>query len=147
MSNLDAEIVLARLRLINKYIRTLEEFSTLSLDAYLEDFRQQLVVERLLQLMTQAAIDINDHLLSHLNPGSSNTNFEAFIELGKYNVISSELAKQIAPSSGLRNRLVHEYDDIEPRQVFRAINFALQQYPIYVEQINSYLITLGDKND
>ena len=47
MSNLDSEIVLARLRLINKYIKTLEEFSTLSLDAYLEDFRQQLVVERL----------------------------------------------------------------------------------------------------
>lgn len=147
MNNLDSEIVLARLRLINKYIRTLEEFSTLSLDVYLEDFRQQLIVERLLQLMTQAAIDINDHILSHLNPGNSNTNFEAFIELGKYNVISSELAKQIAPSSGLRNRLVHEYDDIEPRQVFRAISFALQQYPIYVEQINSYLISLSEDND
>ena len=144
MSNLDSEIVLARLRLINKYIKTLEEFSTLSLDTYLEDFRQQLVVERLLQLITQAAIDINDHLLSHLNPGNSNTNFEAFIELSKYNVISSELAKQIAPSSGLRNRLVHEYDDLDPGQVFRAISFALQEYPIYVEQINSYLISLGE---
>lgn len=147
MNNLDPEIVLVRLRLINKYIRTLEEFNNLSLDAYLEDFRQQLTVERLLQLITQAAIDINDHLLSRLNPGSSNTNFEAFIELGKYNVISSELAKQIAPSSGLRNRLVHEYDDIEPTQVFRAISFALKQYPLYVEQINSYLISMSEDND
>jgi len=62
-------------------------------------------------------------------------------------VISPELAKQIAPSSGLRNRLVHEYDDIEPKQVFRAISFALQQYPIYVEQINLYLISLSEDND
>jgi uncharacterized protein YutE (UPF0331/DUF86 family) len=146
MNNIDSEIVLARLQLITKYYNTLEEFSSISLDEFLADFRQQLIVERLLQLMTQAAIDINDHILSKLNPGKSYTNFEAFIELGKYQIITPELAKQIAPSSGLRNRLVHEYDDIDPNQVFKAINFALRQYPLYVRQINSYLISLEEHN-
>jgi uncharacterized protein YutE (UPF0331/DUF86 family) len=125
---------------------TLEEFRSISLDEFLADFRQQLIVERLLQLMTQAAIDINDHILSKLNSGKSYTNFEAFIELGNSQIITPELAKQIAPSSGLRNRLVHEYDDIDPKQVFMAINFALQQYPLYVRQINSYLISLEEDN-
>ncbi|QYX32521.1 type VII toxin-antitoxin system HepT family RNase toxin [Sphaerospermopsis torques-reginae] len=147
MSNIDSEIVLSRLRLITKYYNTLEEFRSLSLDEFLADFRQQLIVERLLQLMTQAAIDINDHVLSKLNPGKTYTNFEAFIELGKYQILTPELAKQIAPSSGLRNRLVHEYDDIDPNQVFKAISFALQQYPLYVRQINSYLITLEEENE
>ncbi|MBE9056981.1 DUF86 domain-containing protein [Sphaerospermopsis sp. LEGE 08334] len=147
MSNIDSEIVLSRLRLITKYYNTLEEFRSLSLDEFLADFRQQLIVERLLQLMTQAAIDINDHILSKLNPGKTYTNFEAFIELGKYQILTPELAKQIAPSSGLRNRLVHEYDDIDPNQVFKAISFALQQYPLYVRQINSYLITLEEENE
>ncbi|WP_309232560.1 type VII toxin-antitoxin system HepT family RNase toxin [Cylindrospermum sp. FACHB-282] len=119
----------------------------MNLDEFLADFRQQLVVERLLQLMTQAAIDINDHILSKLNPGKTYTNFEAFIELGKYQIITPELAKQIAPSAGLRNRLVHEYDDIDPNQVFKAISFALQQYPLYVRQINNYLISLDVDND
>ncbi len=146
MSNIDSEIVLSRLRLITKYYNTLEEFRSLSLDEFLADFRQQLIVERLLQLMTQAAIDINDHVLSKLNPGKTYTNFEAFIELGKYQILTPELAKQIAPSSGLRNRLVHEYDDIDPNQVFKAISFALQQYPLYVRQINAYLITLEEEN-
>jgi uncharacterized protein YutE (UPF0331/DUF86 family) len=67
--------------------------------------------------------------------------------LGKYQILTPELAKQIAPSSGLRNRLVHEYDDIDPNQVFKAISFALQQYPLYVRQINSYLITLEEENE
>ena len=79
MNNLDPEIVLARLKLITKYYNTLEEFRSISLDEFLADFRQQLIVERLLQLMTQAAIDINDHILSKLNSGKSYTNFEAFI--------------------------------------------------------------------
>ena len=97
--------------------------------------------------MTQAAIDINDHILSKLKSGESYTNFDAFTELGKYQIITPELAKQIAPSSGLRNRLVHEYDDIDPNQVFKSISFALQQYPLYVRQINSYLISLEEEND
>jgi uncharacterized protein YutE (UPF0331/DUF86 family) len=147
MNNIDSEIVLSKLRLITKYYNTLVEFNSLSLDEFLGDFRQQLIVERLLQLMTQAAIDINDHILSKLKSGKSYTNFEAFIELGKYQILTPELAKQIAPSSGLRNRLVHEYDDIDPNQVFMAISFALQQYPLYVRQINSYLIKLEEEND
>jgi len=146
MSNIDTEIVLVRLQLINKYYNTLEEFRSTSLDEFLNDFRQQLVVERLLQLMTQAAIDINDHILSKLNPGKTETNFNSFISLGKYSVITVELARQIAPSSGLRNRLVHEYDEIDPRQVFKAISFALQQYPLYVRQVNSYLISLSQED-
>ena len=147
MSNIDPEIVLVRLRLITKYYNTLEEFRSTSLDSFLADFRQQLVVERLLQLMTQAAIDINEHILSKLSPGNSATNFEAFIELSKYEVIAPELARQLAPSAGLRNRLVHEYDDIDPKQVFKAISFALQQYPFYVRQVNNYLILLDVDND
>lgn len=146
MSNIDTEIVLVRLQLINKYYNTLEEFRSTSLDEFLNDFRQQLVVERLLQLMTQAAIDINEHILSKLNPGKSETNFNSFIILGKYSVITVELARQIAPSSGLRNRLVHEYDEIDPRQVFKAISLALQQYPLYVRQVSSYLNSLNQED-
>ncbi len=141
MSNIDSEIVLARLSLIAKYYNTLEQFSNITLDDYLADFNKQLIIERLLQLIIQAAIDINYHILSRLQPGNVVSNFEAFIELAKYGVLTEDLAKQLAPSAGLRNRLVHEYDDIDSNQVYKAISFALQQYPLYVNQINNYLIS------
>ena len=48
MSNIDSEIVLARLRLIAKYYNTLEQFSDISIDDFLADFNKQLIVERLL---------------------------------------------------------------------------------------------------
>lgn len=142
MSNIDSEIVLTRLRLIAKYYNTLEQFSNVSLDDFLTDFNKQLIVERLLQLMIQSAIDINNHILSRLQPDNVVSNFEAFIELAKRDVITEDLARRLAPSAGLRNRLVHEYDDIDSSQVFKAISFALQQYPLYVKQINNYLISL-----
>ncbi|KST67901.1 type VII toxin-antitoxin system HepT family RNase toxin [Mastigocoleus testarum] len=142
MSSIDSEIILARLRLIAKYYNTLEQFSDVSLDDFLGDFNKQLIVERLLQLMIQSAIDINNHILSRLQPDNVVSNFEVFIELAKCDVITEDLAIKLAPSAGLRNRLVHEYDDIDSSQVFKAISFALQQYPLYVKQINNYLISL-----
>lgn len=147
MTKIDTVIVTTRLEFIARYLDNLKRFEQISLDDYLINFDNQLIIERILQLITQAAIDINEHILSKLNPGKSETNFNAFITLGKYGVISPELAQQIAPSSGLRNRLVHEYDDIDPQKVFESISFALQQYPLYVRQINSYLISLSQEDD
>ncbi|MBE9006370.1 DUF86 domain-containing protein [Fortiea sp. LEGE XX443] len=143
MTKIDTVIITTRLDLIARYLDNLKRFEQISLNDYLLDFDSQLITERLLQLMAQAAIDINDHILSKLNPGKSETNFDGFISLGKYGVITTELARQIAPSSGLRNRLVHEYDEIDPSQVFKSIGLALQQYPLYVYQVNSYLISLS----
>lgn len=146
MTKIDTVIVTTRLDFIARYLDNLKRFEQTSLDDYLLDFDTQLITERLLQLMAQAAIDINDHILSKLNLGKSETNFNSFIILGKYSVITVELARQIAPSSGLRNRLVHEYDEIDPRQVFKAISLALQQYPLYVRQVSSYLNSLSQED-
>jgi uncharacterized protein YutE (UPF0331/DUF86 family) len=147
MTNIDTAIVTTRLDFIARYLDRLKGFEQISLDDYLDNFDNQLIVERIVQLIIQAAIDINEHILSKLSPGNSATNFEAFIELSKYRVITPELARQIAPSSGLRNRLVHEYDEIDPQQVFNSIALALQQYPLYVRQVNSYLISLSQEED
>lgn len=143
MSNIDKAIVAKRVALITQYLESLKKFESKSLEEYLDNFETQMVVERLLQLMTQAAIDINEHILSRINPANSTTNYEAFIEISKYNIINPELAKKLAPSAGLRNRLVHEYDDIDSNQVFGAIKFAIQQYPQYVQQISTYLTSLS----
>ncbi|WP_094678457.1 HepT-like ribonuclease domain-containing protein [Hydrocoleum sp. CS-953] len=56
---------------------------------YLDDFDKQLVVERLLQLIFQGAIDINRYLLKELGVDQARyTNFEIFIEMGKCGIIS-----------------------------------------------------------
>jgi uncharacterized protein YutE (UPF0331/DUF86 family) len=142
MTNIDKFVVASRLALITRYLERLKGFENTLLEEYLNDFDQQLIVERLLQLMIQAAIDINDHVLSKLSPGASITNFEAFIELSKLQIITPDLAKNLAKSASMRNRLVHEYDEIDSIQVFEGITFALCEYPMYVQQIHDYLISI-----
>ena len=143
MTDIDSEIVLVRLRLIAKYRDALlEEFYPINLDKYLNDFRQQLVVERLLQLMAEAATDINKHFLVQLHQISSATYFDSFIEAGRRGIISPELAAELARSAGMRNILVHQYKDIDSQIVFDAIPKALEQYPLYIQQIVAYIDSL-----
>ncbi|MDF5726074.1 MAG: DUF86 domain-containing protein [Rhizonema sp. PD37] len=107
----------------------------MSLNDYLEDFHKQLVVERLLQLMIEAATDINKYLLLQLHQISTATNFDSFTEVGKQGFITQDLAAKLAQSVGMRNILVHQYKDIDSRIVFSSIPKALEQYRLYAEQI------------
>ncbi|GAB1538853.1 DUF86 domain-containing protein [Scytonema sp. NUACC21] len=138
MSNIDWEIVLVKLLLIVKYCNNLEGFKAISLEEYLGDFNQQLIVERLIQLMVEAATDINKYLLLHLYQISPIANFDSFSEAGKKGIITQNLADELAQSVGMRNILVHRYKDINSRIVFLAIPKALEQYRLYVQQITAY---------
>lgn len=67
MTNIDKVVVATRLAFITRYLESLKRFEAISLEEYLNDFDKQLIVERLLQLMVQAAIETNEHILSRLN--------------------------------------------------------------------------------
>ena len=54
-------------------------------------------------------------------------------------IIPSSLAAELAPSAGLRHRLVHEYDEIDDAIVFAAVRFARSLFPHYIEAIDRYV--------
>ena len=41
----------------------------------------------------------------------------------------------MANSAGLRNRLAHEYDEIDPKKIFAAIESYLKDTPRYLKNI------------
>lgn len=53
--------------------------------------------------------------------------------------LSRNLADALAPSAGLRNRLVHEYDAIVDAIVLDAVRKAQALFPQYVAAIERYL--------
>lgn len=142
MTNIEREVIERRIGLIIKYLNRLRKFESVTLNDYLNNFDKQLIAERLLQLMVEAATDINTYLLVRLYQAPSQTYVDSFIEAGRNGIITLELAEQIAQSGGLRNILVHRYIEIDSTIVFAAIELALQQYSLYVQQINHYLDSL-----
>lgn len=139
MTGLDNAVVHRKLQKIIKYLVALKPLARLDPTTYLNDFNQQLIAERLLHLMVEAAADLNSYLLVRSGQTPPETYYDSFIAAGRQEIIDLELAQQLAPSAGLRNRLVHEYDEIDPLIVFEAIPFALELYPQFVEQVQIYL--------
>ena len=57
-----------------------------------------------------------------------------------------DLAEKLAPSAGLRNRLVHQYDLIDESLVLLGVGDAVSLLPAYVEAIQAYLDRVGDES-
>lgn len=98
-------------------------------------------IERMLERIVTRAIDMNRHILAEIGDGTEHlqTNEDTFLALVKHDVIGRELAKQIAPSAGLRNRLVHDYDDTDDKIVFQSVGKALEQYPPYCQAVLEFV--------
>jgi len=63
-------------------------------------------------------IDINYHLIIETGHPPPPDYHASFSRLGDLKILEPELARRIARCAGLRNRLVHEYDEIDPQKVF-----------------------------
>ena len=139
MSPLDREIIRRKLAVIVENLNALKPIMKMTKEAYIGDVYKRKATERLLQEMIEAAIDINTHMIvqgGHIAPDDY---YESFIKAGEFKLISAALAERLAPSGGLRNRLVHEYDLLDHSIVFDAVHLAEKLYPKYVKDIENYI--------
>jgi len=51
-------------------------------------------------------------------------------------ILSEEFAKDIAPSTGIRNRLVHEYEEVDNKVVYQNLDKLIKYYLSYIKHIN-----------
>lgn len=138
------EFVERKLQLIAEELGRLSDFRDVSYDALVADPVRLAAVERMLERIVLRAIDINEHLIGALATGAEQKSTrlsyrETFLKLADYDVIPAAFAERIAPSAGLRNILVHEYNDVDHRIVHAAIRTALADYTAYVEAIQGWL--------
>ena len=139
MSPIEVEIVRRKLAVIIENLKTLELINGMNTDEYLQDLYKRKATERLLQELIEAAIDINIHMIVQTGHTVPDDYYESFIRVGELKIISLDLAQKLAPSAGLRNRLVHEYDRLEHSMILKAVNMAEELYSKYVKEINDYL--------
>ncbi len=139
MSPIEAEIVRRKLAVMIENLKNLGPIKGMNADEYLQDLYKRKATERLLQELIEAAIDINVHMIVATGHTVPDDYYESFIRAGELKIISLDLAQKLAPSAGLRNRLVHEYDRLDHSMVLKAVNMAEELFPQYIKAINDYL--------
>jgi uncharacterized protein YutE (UPF0331/DUF86 family) len=138
------EFVERKLQLIVDDLGQLLAFRDTSYGDLVADPIRLAAVERIVERMVQRAIDVNEHLISTLSTGEEArttrvTYPETFLRLADLGVYDADFAQRIARSAGLRNILVHEYNDIDHRILHQAIPDALEQYHAYVNAVRAFL--------
>ena len=136
------DLIKRKISLIQAELARLKEFAGLSFDEIAKDFVKQAAVERFLERVVNRAVDINNHLINELAKRDTKTPVryrETFLVLADMGVYSQDFAEQIAKSAGTRNMLVHEYDEIDPEQVYHSIDDCLRDYTQYCQSILDFI--------
>jgi uncharacterized protein YutE (UPF0331/DUF86 family) len=138
---LNKDFILRKIKLIQEDLARLEPLSKAALGLAEKDSIEYAATERMLERIVTRAIDINKHLITELGKGSESvkTYQETFLALAQLMVYPEVFAKQISPSAGLRNILVHEYDEIKIDKVYQSAEQALVEYAKYCNFILEFI--------
>lgn len=136
---IDRTLVEGKLDRIRQYLTELEPYAQMTFDEYLGEYEHYRTAERLLQLIVDAGVEINSHLLVESGQAAPEDAFTSFTRLAMLGVCDAAFADRIAASTGLRNRLVHDYADVNALTVFESIPHAIEEYRAYAERILAFL--------
>jgi len=135
----NSEVIIEKLLKLREYIEQIKQIKPDSYEQYVSEITTKYAVERILQLIVDIALDINNILLAYNDKPPASNYFNSFIDVSECGVFDSVFAISIAPSSGLRNRLVHEYEKINDEVVFNNIDKTIAMYQKYLAAVFAYI--------
>ena len=120
---------------LEEHLLTIERMS-FSLEELMADIDIQHLIERRLQLAIETCIDIASHIAAEKKlPGREKAS-DVFLLLGKYKIIESKLAENLAKAVGFRNILIHEYAKIDNQLVYRYYQDDLEDLRRFGKEIS-----------
>jgi uncharacterized protein YutE (UPF0331/DUF86 family) len=136
---LDKIAIEQKLTALAEYLDELEQISQYSYQEYKANFQIKRTVERLIQLVVECATDINGLMITGLGEVPPRDYFSSFIVLGDLGVLPTGFADTLAPTTAIRNRLVHEYETVDERLVYASVKPILKEFTQYAELVSKYL--------
>lgn len=135
MPKVDYGIIDARIKKIRTAAAKLARYKNMSLDDFVGNSDNTDLAERNLEVAIEAMLDIGNHIIASLDYEKPNDYYDIFVILGKNKVISNEFAQKIAPLAGLRNRIIHDYTNIDHKLILKNIKERLSDFEKYSKEI------------
>jgi uncharacterized protein YutE (UPF0331/DUF86 family) len=132
---------------INKKIEDIEGYLTKVKDLLkfsdkkiLSDYIKFHAEERLFQLIVDAIIDINQHIIKETDLSKEPEDPQGvFYILGENNILPGKFAFKIAPVIAVRNRIVHGYETLDQNLFTKNLRENYTDFEKYLKYIEKYL--------
>ena len=131
----DRELIAARVAKIREQLRHLTRLETLSREEFLASTIEQHAVERELQIVIEACLDIGHHVIAREGLRRPNDYRDVFGVLHESGIIETELGRRLEKMASFRNRLVHGYIDVEPGRVYEIARNELADVEAFVSSV------------
>lgn len=139
---LDKAYIRRRLGTLTTSLNELDTISQLTFARYKTDFISRHAVEKVVELIVEDAIDINRAIIEAAQLQPPQTSYNTFVELEQLGILPRGLTTRLANATGLRNRLVHRYEEIDHKMVYDSLKPLLRNYRKYAGLIEDYLHTV-----
>lgn len=116
---IDKDVILNKANKVDHHLRRIRVKRVVSLEGFLADLDCQESILFNLQMAVQNCIDIAAHIISEEELGIAGSTNEMFYILQEKGYLSPELTENMVAAVGFRNLVVHEYGNIELRQVYQ----------------------------
>ena len=134
--------VVEKLTNLKEYLLQIKSLFTAEDKDILSDSVKMHAVERLLQLVVDAMLDINQHIIREKNLEISEDFQGTFYVLGENMILPEEFANKIAPVVGMRNRIVHGYETLNKNLLITNLRNNYSDFEKYIALIQKYISEL-----
>jgi len=137
---LDRQMIKRKIGRIEKELFYLSDFKDFTFDELAKDYLTHHAAERLIEVIVNFAIDINQHIIANSVKKDLPFDFkESFLILSDIGVYPKDFANQIGQSAGLRNILVDDYAKLDEKKFYSSIKDCYKDYTEYCRYIIDYL--------
>jgi len=128
---LDKNLILRKLSELEDYQSQLQEYKNITVNAYINDWKVQRIIERTLQLLIEICVDICHHLISAKKYRIPTSYSDTFLVLFEQQIFDEMLTERFQKMSRFRNILVHNYEKVDPEIVIPLLKNNLNDFTLF----------------
>jgi uncharacterized protein YutE (UPF0331/DUF86 family) len=136
---IDKELVTRKVLLVTEDLPALGPLAAKPVAEYLASATHEVLAERYLERIIGRMIDVNYHVLTESGQPPPPDYYQSFTALATIGMLDHAFAKRIAACAGLRNRITHEYEAIDPARVHEALQSAVRDIPEYLRRLAAHV--------
>jgi uncharacterized protein YutE (UPF0331/DUF86 family) len=143
ISRLNLNRVESYLATIQGFLAELREFSAMSQEEFLADKRNPAATESYLRRCLEAVFDLSRHILAK-SYGFKELEYKKIAStLGEKGIVDPDFAGTLVKMAGYRNRMVHLYNEIGPKELYEIIEIHLSDIDRFTKEIVVFLKKAG----
>jgi uncharacterized protein YutE (UPF0331/DUF86 family) len=130
------DFIYLKMQSLQTYLDEIKPLVEITFAEYKKDYIKRHAVEKLVELIVEIASDINRNLIESKKQAPASNYYNTFTQLSDLEIIPRDLSMRLAATTGLRNRLVHRYEELDHKVVYHSAIRLLPDYLITLVILN-----------